>query len=107
MITKRLQTLKSFETILKNTKYILNASGLHSDTILTDSESYLANLSDSSYKMVTPIIKKAISVEFGGENITDDELLLLNESLKSAKIMFFDSQKPLKRFWLQHILNVL
>jgi transglutaminase-like putative cysteine protease len=106
-ITKRLQAIDGFETILKRTKYILNASELHIDTILINSESYLEKLSRSCYKMVTPIIKKAISVEFGGENITYDEILSLNENLNSAKTVFFESQKPIKRIWLRYILNVL
>jgi transglutaminase-like putative cysteine protease len=107
LITKRLQSNEEFELLLKRTKYILNASGLNSDRILTNSEGFIDSLSDSCYKMVTPIIRKAISVKFGGDKITKDELILLNEELNSAKNVFYESQKPLKRFWLQYVLIVL
>jgi transglutaminase-like putative cysteine protease len=107
LITKRLQSNEGFELLLNRTKYILNASGLNSDRILTNSEGFIESLSDSCYKMVTPIIRKAISVKFGGDKITNDELKLLNEELNSAKIVFYGSQKPLKRFWLQYVLIVL
>ncbi|MDR0987538.1 MAG: transglutaminase-like domain-containing protein [Ruminococcus sp.] len=104
---KQLQSTDGFDTLLMRTKYILNTSGFSFDSILTDSESFLKRLSESSYKMVTPIIKKAISVRFGRENINDEELRTLNKQLDSAVALFYESQKPLKRFWLQYILNVL
>ncbi|MDR0904274.1 MAG: transglutaminase domain-containing protein [Ruminococcus sp.] len=104
---KKLQSTDGLDTIIMQTKYILNASGLDSDSILADTESYLKRLSESCYKMVTPIIEKAISVKYGSENIKKDDLFELKNHLDSAIVVFYSKQKPLKRFWLRYILNVL
>jgi transglutaminase-like putative cysteine protease len=105
-VTKKLQSENAFEFILKRTKFILNASGLSTAYILSDSRRYMETLKNN-YEMVTPIIEKAILIKFGNETATENDIKELNSHLDSAIKTYYSRQKPLKRFWLQYILNVL
>jgi hypothetical protein len=107
MYTKKLSSQSGFDTVLNRTKYILGVEKMPVTKLLSDRTAYLETVSDSCYGFVTPILEKALSVKFGGERLSESQVIDYNNLLNEAILIYYRKQKLIKRLKIKYILNLL
>ncbi|MDR0943876.1 MAG: transglutaminase-like domain-containing protein [Ruminococcus sp.] len=107
MYAKKLSSENGFDTLMCRTKYILNTEKMPVSQLLSDRAAYLKVLEESCYGFVTPILKMALSVKFGGEKLSESEVRDLNTLLDEAISLYYRKQKLTGKLKLKYILNLL
>jgi hypothetical protein len=104
---RKLHSKKGFDLVLNRAKLVLNASSLPFDRLITDRMNYMEDVNNSCYKVLMPVLKKALYVNYGGVILSEDEVIDLKSLTDEAILTYYRKQKLIKRLKIKYIFNIL